>query len=296
MGRSASSLSREVRRNSTQLGYLPDSADIKARCRKHKLQFKIDRYPALKQFVIEKLSIDKWSPEIIAARIKRESFAASLSHETIYKFIYSSEGQRSKLYQHLMYRRPKRQLHHSRVHRIAVPEKHKIANRPDSINSRSEFGHFEGDLTFFKGSSSANLITLVERVTRKAFVIRNNNKKSVPTMNRIRSTMASLPAKTCKSITFDNGKEFKKFAVLSLLGAEVYFCKPASPWQKGQVERINAQLHKFIRKSSDIKLINQEMVCDAQNKLNNLPRKVLNFLTPNEAWDIHLKSTVALQT
>ncbi len=107
-------------------------------------------------------------------------------------------------------------------------------------------------------------------------------------MNKIYATIANTNNKICKSITFDNESEFKKFRI-------VYFCNPASPWQKGQVERLNAQLHKYIKKSSNIRSTNDSDVADAQNKLNNLPRKILNFLTPNEAWAIRSKHTVALQ-
>ena len=114
-------------------------------------------------------------------------------------------------------------------------------------------------------------------------------------MNKIYATIANTNNKMCKSITFDNGSEFKKFGILSLSGIKVYFCKPASPWQKGQVESLNAQIHKYIKKSSDIRLVNDADVIEAQNKLNNLPRKILNFLTPNEAWAIYSKHTVALQ-
>ena len=186
-----------------------------------------------------------------------------------------------------MYRRPKRHVHHGRKHRVPLADKHLLANRPEAINSREEFGHFEGDLTFFKGSNSTNLLVLVERLTRKAFIIKNNNKQAIATMNNIYSTMNKLPAQARKSITFDNGSEFRRFGLLSLADISVYFCKPASPWQKGQVERLNAQLHKYIQKSSDIRKIDPSLVIQAQDKLNNLPRKKLNFLTPNEAWDYY---------
>ena len=107
------------------------------------------------------MSIDKWSPEMISGRMKLENHSTKISHEALYQYIYSYQGQKQKLYQHLMLARPKRQLKYSRRKRI-VPDIYKIANRPKSINNRSEFGHFEGDLTFFKGSKSGNLSVLVE--------------------------------------------------------------------------------------------------------------------------------------
>ena len=184
-------------------------------------------------------------------------------------------------------------MHCVRQRRQPLPAKYDIANRPQAINSREEFGHFEGDLTFLKGSSSSNLLVLIERVSRKSFIIKNSCKRSINIMNTI---FAKAKCLTPKSITFDNGTEFKRFGSLSLLGTDVYFCKPASPWQKGQVERLNAQLHKYIPKSSDIRTVSEDHVREAQRKLNNLPRKILNFLTPDEVWNIHANHLVALQT
>ncbi len=294
--RSASTISRELRRNaSKRAGYLPDTADCKARSRRYKLECKIERYPTIKAFVLEKLCKEKWSPEIISGRMKAIGMAVRISHETIYQYIYSLAGQLSKLYNHLMYRRPKRHLHGMRRHRRDVPPEYKLESRPHAANAREEFGHFEGDLTFFKGSSSKNLLVLIERMTRKAFIVQNNSKKSISTINKIFRIFAPMKQSMRKSITFDNGKEFSKFGALSLISTDVYFCEPASPWQKGQVERLNAQLHKYIPKKSDINSVTLDSVSLAQDKLNNLPRKVLNFLTPNEAWAIHSNISVALQ-
>lgn len=291
--RNKSTISRELKRNRSLIGYLPDRADNKAKLRRKKRPHKIDKDPVLKQYIIERLKNDKWSPEIIAGRLAYESKKHIISHETIYKFIYSIEGQHLCLYKHLMYRRPKRHMHCVRQRRNLLPAKHDITNRPLYINSRNEFGHFEGDLTFLKGSNSSNLLVLIERVSRKSFIIKNSCKRSVNIMNTVFAKARTLAP---KSITFDNGSEFKRFGTLSLLGVDVYFCKPASPWQKGQVERLNAQLHKYIPKSSDIRTVSQNHVLEAQDKLNNLPRKILNFLTPDEVWNIHSQLPVALQT
>jgi IS30 family transposase len=125
LGRSKSSISREVKRNSSiKLGYLPDRANIAASKRKNKAPCKIEKYQDLKQYILDKLVEDKWSPEIIAGRIKMEKHLPSISHESIYKYIYSYDGQKLKLYESLMYARPKRQLKFSRRKRT-VPEVYK---------------------------------------------------------------------------------------------------------------------------------------------------------------------------
>lgn len=285
LGRHKSTISREISRNrSHKLGYLPDRANNLSMGRKNRNLSKIENNPNLKQYIIAKLSLDKWSPEMIAGRMKHEKLPVKISHESIYQYIYSYLGQKLKLYQHLMLARPKRQLKYSRRKRL-VPDMYKISNRAEYINNRTEFGHFEGDLTFFKGSKNGNISVLVERLSRRVFLIKNNNKSS-------KNVMLSIAAKTkdlsvVKSITFDNGGEFTQFGLLSLQGVHTYFCDPGAPYQKGQVERTNVSLHKFIPKKTDFNTITEQQVEFANDKLNNLPRKCLNFLTPYEAWNIY---------
>jgi IS30 family transposase len=285
LGRHRSTIYREIKRNSSlKLGYLPDRASNLALGRKNRLLSKIKKYPELKQYIVDRLSLDKWSPEMIAGRIRLEKKEIAISHETIYQYIYSYPGQKQKLYQHLMLARPKRQLKYSRRKRI-IADQYKIANRPEYINNRSEFGHFEADLTFFKGSKNGNFTVLVERVSRKAFLMLNNNKTCNNVMLGLMNKAKTISTDTIKSITFDNGGEFKRFQLLALNGINTYFCDPGAPYQKGQVERTNAILHKFIPKNTDFRTISNDNVISANQKLNNLPRKCLNYLTPNEAWD-----------
>lgn len=286
LNRHKSTISREISRNkSAKLGYLPDRANNLAKGRKNRNLSKIEKDPDLKKYIIDRLSLDKWSPEMIAGRMKLEKIPIRVSHETLYQYIYSYLGQKQKLYQHLMLARPKRQLKYSRRKR-SVPEIYRIKNRPEYINNRSEFGHFEGDLTFFKSSRNGNLSVLVERVSRKAFLIKNDSKASKNVMMKIARRVKKIPA--AKSITFDNGGEFSQFGLLSINGIQTYFCDPGAPYQKGQVERTNVSLHKFIPKKTDFNTITEEQIQYANDKLNNLPRKCLNFLTPNEAWNKNL--------
>ena len=288
LGRHKSTISREISRNHYEkLGYLPDRANNLSLGRKNRNLSKIEKNPSLKKYIIDKLSLDKWSPEMISGRIHHEKLPVKISHETIYQYIYSYHAQKLKLYQHLILARPKRQLKYSRRKRT-LPDIYKISNRPEYINNRSEFGHFEGDLTFFKGSKNGNITVLVERLSRKAFLIKNNNKTSRNIMSKIARTTKTLPC--VKSITFDNGGEFTQFGLLTLQGIQTYFCDPGSPYQKGQVERTNAFLHKFIPKKTDFNQMTLEQIIYANDKLNNLPKKCLNFLTPNESWNINLNS------
>ncbi len=295
LNRNKSTISREIRRNkSDTLGYLPDRADNLAKRRKNRGLCKIEKCPELKTYIVSKLSEDKWSPEMIAGRMRMEKRPVLISHEAIYQYIYSSQGRKLKLYQYLMYGRRERQLKFSRrKHYIA--DNYKIKNRPDNINKRLEFGHFEGDLTFFKGSKKGNFTVMSERLSRRSFLIKNNNKSTANVMIGINKLLGSLPFQTIKSITFDNGGEFRQFGLLTLRGIDIFFCNPGSPYEKGTVERTNAILHKYIPKKSNFNSISDNMITHAQDKLNNLPRKILNFLTPNEAWNNYLKQSVALE-
>ena len=288
LARNKSSISREIKRNkSNAIGYLPDRANILAIKRKNRNISKIEKHQDLKQYIVNRLKDDRWSPGMIAGRMKIEHKETKISHETIYQYIYSRNGQKLGLYGYLMYKRKEKRLKFSRKKRF-VPEELKIQNRPKEIQGRSEFGHFEGDLTFFKGSRRGNFSAIVERKSRKVFLIKNETKKSINVMLGLKHAICkSISCGLVKSITFDNGGEFKQFGILKMLGIKTYFCDPGCPYQKGQVERTNAILHKFIPKNSNFNELMQEDVLIAQERLNNLPRKCLNYLTPNEAWNIY---------
>ena len=297
IGRAPSTISRELARNAAAIGYLPDRAQnnyIKNR-RDNKV-LKLNKCQILKSYVIDKLTLDKWSPEAIAGRLRHHENIGTISHESIYQFIYSLEGNKMKLYQCLMYKRENRQGHFSRMKRSIIAPEHQISSRPEYINNRSSFGHFEGDLTFLKGSNSTNILTLIERNSRKVCLMKNDNKSSNTTICNLIKQIKSLPANAMKSVTFDNGGEFRRFASLGLMGVKVYFCDPHSPWQKGSIERMHASLHKFISKRSDIRIISNHHIKYAEDKLNSMPRKILNFLTPNEVWDIQQNLPVALHS
>jgi transposase, IS30 family len=284
MGRSASSLSREYKRNKSanvELGYLPDRANILAKERKAKHGCKLDRHPKLKSFIIEKMQHDRYSPEMIHGVLKLQKSAVRISTETIYQYVYSTEGQELKLYQHLMRARPKRNQKYGRRTRSnhGIPGRVSISHRPKI--KRREFGHFEADLTFFKGSSKINLLTIVERKTSYLMAELNDSKCSKNIAHKLLTNLIKIPKNKRMTITFDNGKEFVMHdKIKQITGIPTYFCHPGAPWEKPYVEYTHALLHRFIPKKTDANTITQEQVKDAVNKLNNLPRKRLGFKTP----------------
>jgi len=285
MNRDHSALVREYNRNikSVELSYLPDSAHQLALERKARHGKKIDRYPKLKEDIIKLMREDRYSPEIIAGRLKEQGEKIRVSHETIYQFIYSQEGIKQQLYKLLMRSRPKRNQYYGRKTRsnYGIPERVSISERP-ALNPK-EFGNFEADLTFFTGNKSINLSTMVERKTGYLVANLNNSKHSDNITLKMTHNIMRFPRKHRHSITFDNGKEFVGHQLIKkVAGVPTYFCNPGSPWQKPYVETTHALLHRFIPKKTDAKTLTQEIVNNAITKLNNLPRKRHGFRTPTE--------------
>lgn len=295
--RNKSSISREIKRNTLNryLGYLPDSAQILSAKRKARHNHKIDRHGSLKDYMINGL-LKKWSPETIAGRMKREKHRVTISHESIYQYIYEAGGKKLGLYRLLVNGRAKRRAHYSRKKRTCgIPDRVSIHQRPPIIGSRKEFGHLEGDLTFFKNHRSQNLSVLVEKQSRFLFLVKNTSKATRVVIDGIERIIGTNMPKTFKSITFDNGSEFSSHNRLKQKLVETYFCDPGSPWQKGQVERSIAILHRFLPKNTDPGTLSNEVLSRVADQFNCLPRKCLRFMTPAEVFYSKFKS-VALQT
>ncbi len=254
IGRNKSTISRELNRNeyTDSIPYLPDKAHDMAKKRIYILPPKIDRFPDLKKFLIEKLK-NKWSPDVIAAKAS-ELTGVKISTETFYQYIYSDKGRRLGLPVLLATKRQQRNQWQTRKSRkTIIPERISVHERSKAANERTEVGHFEADLTFFKGSQSKNLMVITERKTRYTMFIKNSSKKTHEVVQNLFNSLASIPAKIRKSVTFDNGTEFAKHRLVrDFLGVDTYFCDPHSPWQKGQVEKTNAMLHRFLPKKASL--------------------------------------------
>lgn len=287
LNRHKSTIYRDLKRNTVdqRIGYLPDTADLEAKKRKARHKAKISRCATLKEAVITQLKLG-WSPEAIAGRMKLQSTLLRSSHETIYQFVYSDEGKRLGLFQYLLRGQEKRRaMHERKIRKSTIPERVSVHDRPAAINTREEFGHLEGDLTFTCGSQSKNIATIVERKTRFTFLLKNETKYTVDVMKNVFNKLAPLPAAARKSITFDNGTEFTRHTLLKHgMHMDTYFCDPHSPWQKGQVEKTNAMIHRYIPKTKSLGLVTHADIAFVEDRLNNTPRKILGFRTPAEMF------------
>lgn len=225
------------------------------------------------------------SPDIVAYKIREnKTFNVKVSTNTIYDGIrkgYLEVSTKDR-------KRMKDKSRRCRVERNKIPESKKdrsIELRPDYINNRKEFGHFEMDLVLGKqGKDKECLLTLTERKTRFEIVIKLNNKSSSEVIRAIKSMKDNLKdysSEIFKSITTDNGSEFSRYEEIEeILGTMIYFCHPGASYEKGTNERHNGMLREYIPKGSDISKYSAEDLDRIVSKLNDLERKKLNYYTP----------------
>ena len=225
------------------------------------------------------------SPDIVAYKIREnKTFNVKVSTNTIYDGIrkgYLEVSTKDR-------KRMKDKSRRCRVERNKIPESKKdrsIELRPDYINNRKEFGHFEMDLVLGKqGKDTECLLTLTERKTRFEIVIKLNNKSSsevIGAINSIKEHLKGYSSEIFKSITTDNGSEFSRYEEIEeILGTMIYFCHPGASYEKGTNERHNGMLREYIPKGSDISKYSAEDLDRIVSKLNDLEREKLNYYTP----------------
>ena len=258
-GRHRSTIYRELKRNTfvddewpDLNGYYAATANGIAQDRRQRL-WKLVRDAELRGAVVERLQAG-WSPEQIAGRLRYERSSNRVCHETIYRYAYGTDGQELKLYRHLPEHRRRRQPRTMRGRRgPQMPDRLALRFRPDAVKDRREFGHWEDDLVMFrKEHGKANLTTLVERTTRFTVILRNNDRRSKPIMGQVVDGLATLPCEARRSFTFDRGTEFSAWREpKNGLGADVWFCDPHSPWQRGTNENTNRRLRRYLPRSTD---------------------------------------------
>lgn len=287
LGVHRSTIYREIKRNScihwsSKRTYYDSWFAHKKYLKRRKRSTKLERDKAIRLYVHEKLK-KGWSPWQIEGRLKRENEEQCIiSHETIYRYIYSDYGIRNRFYKKLRRKHFLRIKHNARKQRI--PKELLIHNRPDGINQRNEFGHWECDLMMFKRGIKANLITLRERQSRFMVAIKNFNKTASGTALALISTIKNLK-NHIKSITFDQGSEFQKYPwIKDCLSTDVYFCQPASPYQKGAIENGNGVVRAELPRTTNIDIIKQQSINRLIEEINERPLKCLGYQTPREKF------------
>ena len=298
LGRSPSTVSRELSRNGGYDRYRAALADEKAwaRARRPK-RCKLANSPQLRQAVAGKLRLN-WSPEQIAGWLKRthpgdESY--SVSHETIYRslFVQARGVLKKELLGHL---RSKRTIRRSKQadpngdRRGQIKDLVSIRERPAAVEDRAVPGHWEGDL--LSGSKNSYIATLVERHTRYVMLAKVANKDTQTVVSALIKQAKKLPNELYKSLTWDRGKELTDHRRFTLAtDIDVYFCDPQSPWQRGSNENTNGLLRQYFPKGTDLSVHSQAHLNKVARQLNERPRKTLQFETPAERFNACVAST-----
>jgi len=241
----------------------------------------------LYNYVINRLKKD-WSPEEIVGRIKMDypiDNSMRVSVECLYNWIYKDAQEGGYLYQHLRqhHRKRRKQQKYGSVKGLIV-DRVSISERPKIVDERQRIGDWEGD-TVEGCKGSEHIATHVDRRSRYLIACKLENKKaSTMAMNTV-IIFHKIPKRFRKTLTIDNGKEFSEFKTIeNKTGLDVYFSDPYSPWQRGTNENTNGLLRQYLPKGSDLRLINNEQLALIVKKLNNRPRKCLNYQTPHEVF------------
>ena len=298
LGRAPSTVSREIERNGGREGYRASQAEQAAWDRAHRPKTcKLAKNRTLAHIVADKLQV-QWSPEQIAGWLRRtypgdENY--QVSHETIYRslFIQARGALKKELLEHLRRTRAMRRSRHythKAGNRGRITEPLSISERPATVEDRAVPGHWEGDLLF--GSKNSQIATLVERQTRYVMLVKVAGKDTETVINALIKNARKLPQELYKSLTWDRGTEMhghKRFTLATDI--QVYFCDPQSPWQRGSNENTNGLLRQYLPKGIDISAYSQAKLNAVARRLNERPRKTLNYETPAERYRQTVAST-----
>ena len=291
LGRAPSTISREIKRNGGQECYRASQADQSAwdRGRRPK-PGKLAQNRALACIVADKLQ-RQWSPEQVAGWLKRtypDDTSRQVSHETIYRslFIQARGALKKELVAHLRRTRVmRRSRHHTQKtdQHGRITDTVSISERPASVADRAVPGHWEGDLLF--GSRNSQIATLVERTSRYVMLARVDGKDTQTVVNALIKHAQKLPHELYQSLTWDRGKEMADHQRFTLAtDIKVYFCDPRSPWQRGSNENTNGLLRQYLPKGIDLSAYSQAKLNAIARRLNERPRKTLNYETPAERF------------
>jgi IS30 family transposase len=291
LDRATSTVSRELTRNTgAQVGYKPAYAQEQARARRWR-GARLAHNTELRELVLGQLRLG-WSPEQIAGRLRQQKAAATISHESIYRFIYAQVRRTNDgSWRHYLPKgRYKRRSPGRRGRSSGDLIKHRVSIdlRPHAVDRRTTFGHWEADLMMFATPGQAILVTH-ERKSRLTLLARQPGKASQPAAEQLLDWFAPLQPDLRKSVTFDNGTEFAQHHVLNdKLAIRTFFCDPHSPWQKGAVENTIGRLRRYLPRKTNLDSIKSNSLDDLIAAHNNTPRKCLGFKSPAEVFSTKL--------
>lgn len=284
-----STISREIRRNSSERwGYDSSRACKAVRERhRHKKKHRIgDRTWAR----VETLLGTEWTPEQISDRLKLEGLP-SVSHETIYLHVYKNKREGGVLYTCLRRQHTYRKRIHKYCKRSTWDTRRPISERPQIVETRSRFGDWEADTIIGRKQQGA-ILSLVERRSRYCLLYKLPNRS--PDILAEAACTKLMPFKDkVLTITSDNGFEFRQHqTIANRLDADFFFADPYSSWQRGTNENTNGLVRQYFPKKTDFSSLSHDDIQFVNDRLNNRPRKCLGFRTPNEVLFNHFVALI----
>lgn len=283
IGKDHSSVSREINNRKTRNVYDPRKAQAKARLKRRMSKYqgmKVHENLELEEFIERQMKDDGWTPEQIAGKLKTDNGDKTVvSAKSIYKYLYSAYGQR--LCKYLPHRRykSKKQISGGKQKKSIIPNRKSIEERPLVVAERKRFGDFEGDTLGRIKTDSEVVSGIRERISRKLFICK---------MPKLRYAMDGFKQmlspyhEIAETFTLDNGVENTKYEELNI---PTYFCHPYSSWEKGGIENDFMRLRRWIPKKASLLNYTDDQISAIMEKMNNTPRKCLNWKTPNEVWN-----------
>jgi len=290
LDRQPSTVARELKRNSgAKVGYQPAYAQAQAVARRW-TGARLDRDDDLRGTVLNRLA-QGWSPEQVAGRLACEAGRKVISHETIYRFVYAQlKRTNDRRWRFYLPRAKYKRGWRTKGGWPRQTDGPSIHDRPDSIATRQQAGHWEADAMLFSLAGQAVLVAH-ERHSRLTIAVQQNSLKADPVAATLVRMLQPVPAALRRSITFDNGTEFTRHRrIASQLGIDAFFCDPHAPWQKGGVENAIGRLRRNLPRKTDLDDLKQSNLDAILANYNNTPRKCLGFRTPAETYaPLHFK-------
>ena len=220
-----------------------------------------------------------WSPEQIAGRYRHQG-RFRISYQTVYRYLYQDRSGGGCLYLHL--RRKGKRYRKKRLH-TPISNRRFIEERPECVERRERIGDWELD-TIVSSCRKAAIVTMVDRVSRLLMMDKVDRAGSYDVAKVIVRRLQSVKTKV-HTLTADNGAEFATHRLVARkLEADFFFARPYKPWQRALNENTNGLIHEYFPKSTDFKDLTHQQVTKVMQALNNRPRKILNYQTPNEIF------------
>ena len=284
IGVDKSSISRELKRNSGNRGYRYKQAHDMAVERRKLASSKLKKWTSELEEQVNKGLKKQHSPEQISGRLKFVN--VNISHERIYQYIHKDRANGGVLYKELRHKGKKYNYKRGSKHagRGCIPNRIDISKRPKVVENKSRLGDWEGDTIIGKNHKGA-ILSMVDRKSKFTLLSLLQNKAAEGVVSATKRCFNRVPRKICRTMTYDNGKEFSAHDKISkALNMKCFFARPYSSWERGLNEHTNGLVRQYLPKKTDFTILTSRQILEIENKLNDRPRKVLGYLTPREVY------------